>query len=163
MLSDLPTNCGGNTVIRRADGSLFVTELPKLGEAMMLQGGRLDHAVLPTTTTLERITMITSYRPADPLLPDTCTIDTVRCASDDKEVMKQWVEYRMKVLAARALRLAETVQTETSISDMAAFAAEQTTFLTESVRQMVTTDHRYPTGARDHYLEWLKEQNSLTL
>lgn len=159
MLSDLPPNCGGNTIVRKGDGSHYVAELPKLGEAMVLQGGRLAHAVSPTTTALERITMITSYRPTDPLLPDSCILTTVRAVSDANELMRQWVAYRMKILAERAEKFSQSVKGELSISEMATFAAEQSAFLSESIRQMVCSHTRVPTGARDHYLQWLKGQN----
>lgn len=163
MLSDLPASSGGNTIVRKSDGSHLICEVPRIGHAMVLQGGRLAHAVSPTATALERITMITSYRPSDPLLPDTCILSTVRVVSDSGELMKQWVAYRMKVLAQRAEKFANSVQPEASISEMATFAAEQSAFLSESLRQMLCTHKRTATNAREHYLEWMGSQTPSAL
>jgi len=158
MLSDIPDSSGGNTIVRKADGSHFICELPPIGHAMVLQGGLLAHAVSPTTATLERITMITSYRPSDPLLPDTCILTTVRSISDNNELMKQWVTYRIKILSQRAEKFVIDVQPGSSISTMATFAAEQSAFLSETLRQMLCSHDRTVTHAREHYLKWLQKQ-----
>jgi hypothetical protein len=158
MLSDMPISSGGNTVIRKPDGTYHICELPPIGYGMTLQGGLIDHAIMPTKGTLERITMVTSYRPCDPLLPDTCTLTTVKAASDNEALMKQWVAYRMKVLAQRAENFANTVKPETSITEMATFAAEQSAFLSEGLHQMLCEHSRTPTGARELYLSWIQGQ-----
>lgn len=163
MLSDMPASSGGNTVIRKGDNTHHICELPSIGYAMTLQGGLLDHAIMPTSGALERITMVTSYRPCDPLLPDTCILTTVRTVSDNEELMKQWVEYRMKILSQRAEKFASSIQPGMTIAEMATFAAEQSAFLSESLRQMLCTHNRTPTDARTHYLEWMQNQAPVTL
>jgi hypothetical protein len=157
MLSDMPTSSGGNTVVRRADGSNYICDLPPIGHAMVLQGGRLDHAVSPTTSPLERLTMVTSYRPCDPLAPDTCVLSTVRSVSDNNILLKQWVAYRMSILSQRAVNFA-TAPNPTA-EDVAKFTAEQTAFLNESLLQITCPTDRISTNTREHYLKWASSSN----
>jgi hypothetical protein len=69
----------------------------------------------------------------------------------------------MKVLAQRAENFANSVQPEVSISEMAIFAAEQSAFLSESLRQMVCSHKRAATNAREHYLQWMSSQTPSAL
>jgi len=141
-------------VVRKADGSHYTCALPGVGEAFVLQGGRLDHAISPTTSPLERLTMITSYRPCDPLAPDTCKLCGVRTVSDMKEVNRQWMQYRLRILTARAEYFSNKLKQIASVEAMARFADAQMDFLNTTIREMVIPPERVPTNGRLHYIAW---------
>ncbi|KAF8575151.1 hypothetical protein K439DRAFT_1236653, partial [Ramaria rubella] len=140
MLSESSHLQGGRTVIRKADGSNMFCDLPPIGHAMILQGGYIEHAVSPTDTTQERISMVTSLRPANPLTKDISVLTTVRTMSDVPTLHRQWCQYRLKVLAQRAevmARKLEGLDMPDSIEDeMRKFVAEQQEFLKHTLREM---------------------------
>lgn len=80
------------------------------GSAVVLQGRYINHIALPSTNAQERITMVTSFRPRDPMQRDDSHLVTVRCCSDLEEMYVQWTEYRMEVLEERARRMLKRVQ-----------------------------------------------------
>ncbi|CAE6481594.1 unnamed protein product [Rhizoctonia solani] len=61
MLSDATNMQGGETIIGSADGTMQKVRGPRMGWAMVLQGGYVDHAALGAYDGQERITMVTSY------------------------------------------------------------------------------------------------------
>jgi hypothetical protein len=49
----------------------------------------------------ERITMITAFKPRDPLVMDDSVLTTIRPITDHSELYFQWTEYRIEVLQER--------------------------------------------------------------
>lgn len=158
MLSETSTFKGGNTILRKGDGTSYICPLPPIGHAMILQGGQVTHAVSPTDSAQERISMVTSYRPTNPLVADRCFLKTVRTVSDTETLQKQWLDYRLRLLAERILKGTGSGQ---SVDSMSQFAKEQAAFLEESVRQIMDPVERIPTNTRGGYLDWREAQSSM--
>ncbi|GJJ08587.1 hypothetical protein Clacol_002806 [Clathrus columnatus] len=115
--------------------------LPPLGHAMVLQGGHIVHAVSPTDTTQERISMVTSYRPSNPLAKDTSVLKTVRTMSDVTTLHRQWCQYRLDVLSARAQLLKEQLASSefkgNIEEEMGKFMLEHGEFLANTWGEMI--------------------------
>jgi len=110
MLSD-PTNmCGGETGLRKGDGTLLKVRGPAVGWAVMMQGGCVKHIALKASGgTGERITMVTSFRAKDPLQKDVSNLTNVKRSSKLNELFQQWSMYRLEVLSQRALIMREDI------------------------------------------------------
>ncbi|KIJ28635.1 hypothetical protein M422DRAFT_189470 [Sphaerobolus stellatus SS14] len=149
---------GGRTVIEKSDGSQFFADLPPIGHAMVLQGGYILHAVSPTDKMQERISMVTSYRPSDPLKEDISVLRTVRTMSDVRELHRQWCQYRLKVLARRAEVLAAKLDDpafDGRIEDeMAKFMIDQGEYMAHTWGEMIRPVASVKTNLRETYLAW---------
>ncbi|KAF8532191.1 hypothetical protein JB92DRAFT_3104298 [Gautieria morchelliformis] len=157
MLSESSHLQGGRTVVRRADGSEMFCDLPPIGHAMILQGGHIEHAVSPTDSTQERVSMVTSFRPINPLARDICELTTVRTVSDVPTLHKQWCQYRMKVLALRAEAMAaklEDKNLEGIEEEMGKFVKEQGEFLAHTWGEMIKPVASVRTDTRATFLTW---------
>ncbi|OIW30900.1 hypothetical protein CONLIGDRAFT_558294, partial [Coniochaeta ligniaria NRRL 30616] len=103
MLSDARHMRGGETAYRRADGSVSYIKAPQMGWGAILQGRYITHMGVPASGgTGERIVCVTSFRPRDPMLPDSSVLDQIRKHSHHTEIYYQYTLYRMEVLEARA-------------------------------------------------------------
>ncbi|ONH68181.1 hypothetical protein BON22_1806 [Cyberlindnera fabianii] len=116
MLSDTTNMIGGETALMKGDGTIAKVAGPKQGWCNVLQGRILRHiATKPKGDFTERITAVCSFRPADPLL-DECAITTVRpcvlSASRYNEFYKQYMNYRLDVLAKRIQILKDKINTD---------------------------------------------------
>jgi len=67
----------------------------------VLQGRYVEHMGIPASGSGERIVSVTSFRPKDPILPDSSVLDQIRKHSIHTEIYKQYTIYRLKVLEAR--------------------------------------------------------------
>src|SRR5579859_875349 len=88
------TQFGGETALKRQDGSILKVACPAEGWAVVLQGGLIEHVALRAFGYGERITMVTSYRPRDPHVKDSSVLTTVRPVSNLAELYEQWFRYR---------------------------------------------------------------------
>lgn len=77
---------------------------------MVLQGRYITHIALPSTNCRERITMVTSFRPKDPSVPEDSILTTIRPVSDLRELYNQWTEYRIEIVEERCRRLVKKVR-----------------------------------------------------
>jgi hypothetical protein len=157
MLSESSYLQGGRTVVRRADGSNMFCDLPPIGHAMILQGGHIEHAVSPTDATQERVSMVTSFRPVNPLAKDICVLTTVRTVSDVPTLHKQWCQYRMRLLALRAEAMAAKLEERNSEGiqeEMGKFVMEQGEFLAHTWGEMVKPVTSVRTNTRATFLAW---------
>jgi hypothetical protein len=109
MLSDASQMKGGETALRTGTGDIMKVRGPQMGNAVVLQGRYIDHIALPSTNCRERVTMVTSFRPKDPVLPDDSHLLTVRPVSDLNELYNQWTEYRVEIVEERCRRLVKKV------------------------------------------------------
>ncbi|KAI9373638.1 hypothetical protein BJX61DRAFT_541595 [Aspergillus egyptiacus] len=109
MLSDCTGMIGGETAIRLPWGDVKKVRGPAMGYAVIMQGRYLEHQALKALGGRERITMVTAFRPRDPLVRDESILVGVRGISDLSELYPQYFEYRMEVLEerVRAIRKAE--------------------------------------------------------
>lgn len=158
MLTESAHLEGGRTVIQKSDGTNIYCPLPPIGYAMVLQGGYIRHAISPTDRTQERISMVTSYRPADVTLPDISVLRTIRTMSDVKELHRQWCHYRLRVLAARAEDLAGKLADpsfEGAFEDeLSRFISEQGDYMTNTLGEMIRPVASVRTDLREKYMAW---------
>ncbi|KAF8544790.1 hypothetical protein BDD12DRAFT_906291 [Trichophaea hybrida] len=105
MLSDATEMKGGETALRTGQGEIKKVRGPQMGSAVVLQGRYIEHIALPSTNCRERITMVTSFRPKDPMLAEDSQLLTVRPVSDLNEMYNQWTDYRVEIVEERCRRL----------------------------------------------------------
>ncbi|OAP64270.1 hypothetical protein AYL99_00242 [Fonsecaea erecta] len=101
MLSDARHMKGGETEIQRGDGRTIKVRSPQMGGAVVLQGRHVSHTALPVDNMPERITIVASFRPRDPVLLDDSSLMNVRNKSRLPEMYYQWTSYRLHLLAER--------------------------------------------------------------
>ncbi|OQV05662.1 hypothetical protein CLAIMM_10359 [Cladophialophora immunda] len=101
MLSDARYMKGGETEIQRGDGKTVKVRSPQMGGAVVLQGRHVSHMAIPVDNMPERITIVASFRPRDPVLLDDSSLMNVRNKSRLSEMYYQWTSYRLHLLAER--------------------------------------------------------------
>lgn len=108
MLSDCKKMTGGETAIRKGDGSIMTVRAPEMGHAIILQGRYIEHQALKAFGGSERITMVTSFRPKSPFVRNDTVLTTVRPVSDLSELYGGYTEAQLEILEERirAQRLA---------------------------------------------------------
>lgn len=68
----------------------------------------MTHCARPATSQHQRITMVTSYVPADARLPDNSILSPLlRQASNQPLLFAQWSEYRLQTVASKAASIAQ--------------------------------------------------------
>jgi hypothetical protein len=72
-----------------------------MGCAVVLQGRYIEHQGLRALGTTERISMVASFRPRCPDLPDDCILANVRPISNLSELYYEFSEYRLETLEER--------------------------------------------------------------
>ncbi|KAI0012115.1 hypothetical protein F4779DRAFT_614826 [Xylariaceae sp. FL0662B] len=110
MLSDARFMKGGETAYRRESGEVGYIKAPQMGYGAILQGRYITHMGIPASGTGERIVSVTSFRPKNPLLPDSSVLDQIRKHSHHTEIYYQYTLYRLEVLQARMKAMAEDLQ-----------------------------------------------------
>ena len=114
-----------------------------MGCAIVLQGRYIEHQALRCRGTTERITMVTSFRPRDPMLPDDTVLTTVRPISNLSELYFQFGEYRLEMLIERThiqlSKMREAMQTgrKTDVKALKHFLREQEKFLAYMRREII--------------------------
>lgn len=101
MLSDCTSMVGGETAICMGNGEVIKVRGPSTGTALVMQGRYIKHAALKATGGQERITMVTSFRPKNPLVRDETVLTGVRPVSTLPELYSQYTKYRLEVLQER--------------------------------------------------------------
>ncbi|XEV07522.1 hypothetical protein FSHL1_012809 [Fusarium sambucinum] len=102
MLSDARHMTGGETELMKGDGTTIKVKAPQMGHAVLLQGRYISHTAAPVENMPERVTVVTSFRPKNPLLVDDTTNANIRNKSHLTELYYQWTTYRLEVMAQRA-------------------------------------------------------------
>lgn len=87
------------------------------GTAVVMQGRYIEHQALKAIGGSERITMITPFRPKDPMAKDESVLTTVRGISHLGELYTSYSEYRFKVLQSRLILKMMDVQDKMSADD----------------------------------------------
>ncbi|KUI60925.1 hypothetical protein VP1G_08110 [Cytospora mali] len=146
MLSDCTNMVGGETALRTGSGEIIKVRGPQMGCAVILQGRYIEHQALRALGAMERITMVTSFRPKNPLLRDDTVLTTVRPVSDLAELYAQFSEYRLEMLEERIrvelkeIRESRAAGRGVSTKKLKLFLAEQAKFLEHMNGEMVDDD-----------------------
>ncbi|EXJ91435.1 hypothetical protein A1O1_04547 [Capronia coronata CBS 617.96] len=111
MLSDTTNMIGGETGLRKGDGTVVKQRGPGVGWAYVLQGGCVEHIALKSFGG-ERIAMVTSFRPRDPMQLDLSHLGGVKGNSNWDPLFKQWSLYRLGVMEQRINILREKLRKE---------------------------------------------------
>ncbi|KAI4158082.1 MAG: hypothetical protein LQ342_007756 [Letrouitia transgressa] len=143
MLSDCTNMIGGETALRTGTGDIVKVRGPQMGCAVVLQGRYIEHQALRALGTTERISMVTSFRPRCPTLPDDTVLTTVRPISNLSELYSQYGEYRLEILEERirnqlrTLRENKRVGKRVDVKALKGFFLEQERFLSHMNQEMV--------------------------
>lgn len=117
MLSDVEGMEGGETEIRRGDGEAIKVIGPNLGSCVLMQGGYINHAALPCNNAVERITMVTSFRPKR-LTEDITNLRNIRNCSNNFELYDQYLSSRVDLVGQTlATYKSQLAQRRKSIED----------------------------------------------
>ncbi|KAE8359959.1 hypothetical protein BDV27DRAFT_149132 [Aspergillus caelatus] len=101
MASDCTGMIGGETAIKLPDGGVRKVRGPSMGTAVIMQGRYLQHQALKAFGGRERIAMVTSFRPKNPLALDETTLNGLRAISNTSELYTQYTNYRMEIVEER--------------------------------------------------------------
>ncbi|KAF7547515.1 hypothetical protein G7Z17_g7678 [Cylindrodendrum hubeiense] len=151
MMSDAREMVGGETALKNGSGEILKVRGPQMGSAVILQGRYVQHQALAALGGKERITMITSFRPRDPLIKDDSVLTSIRPISDPSELYYQWTKYRMEVLQARLQGMLTEMEDnyrsnkQTDIKRVKEVLGEQEKYLTITNSEIV--EHRGPVRA----------------
>ncbi|KAL8709119.1 MAG: hypothetical protein Q9220_006140 [cf. Caloplaca sp. 1 TL-2023] len=143
MLSNCEKMIGGETALKTGDDEIVKVRGPQMGCAVVLQGRYIEHQALRALGSTERITMVTSFRPRSPKLPDDTVLTTVRAISNISELYSQYSEYRLEILEERvrtqlrALRENKRDGKKMNVKALKDFIREQEVFLAHMNKEMV--------------------------
>ncbi|GIJ82341.1 hypothetical protein Asppvi_000848 [Aspergillus pseudoviridinutans] len=146
MLSDCKDMIGGETELRKGNGETIKIRGPKMGSAVILQGRYIEHRALHAQGMTERITMVTSFRPRSPAIPDHTVLTTIRPISDLGELYHQFAEYRFEILEDRLRGVNKYMQDRKranrrfNTGHLTQFIREQIEFLEHMDREIVEED-----------------------
>ncbi|KAI0190453.1 hypothetical protein EV127DRAFT_495151 [Xylaria flabelliformis] len=142
MLSDCTGMVGGETALRIPGGRIEKVRGPAMGTAVVMQGRYIEHQVLKAIGGRERISMVTSFRPKNPLVKDDTVLVGVRGISNIDELYTQYTEYRLEVLEERLrLKMREERKRQVAkrsfdIVAMKKFLSEQRAFLDSMISEL---------------------------
>ncbi|PLB54904.1 hypothetical protein P170DRAFT_483704 [Aspergillus steynii IBT 23096] len=142
MLSDCTHMVGGETAVQLPSGDIKKFRGPAMGYAVVMQGRYLQHQALKAIGGRERISMVTPFRPKDPLVRDEIVLVGVRGISNLSEVYPQYYEYRLDVLEERirarkkAERARETAYRPFSLAEERDWIRAQRDYLDSMLNEM---------------------------
>lgn len=114
MISDTTCMIGGETYLRKGNGELACVPGPRRGYAAVLQGHLIEHLASKPRGATERITMVSAYVAADPMVVDDSALSTVKpevnYSSNYNEFYPEWIDYRVDILKQRLDVLKKTCQ-----------------------------------------------------
>ncbi|KAL9077314.1 MAG: hypothetical protein Q9157_003408 [Trypethelium eluteriae] len=146
MLSDCTNMVGGETALMTGRGDVIKVRGPQKGCAVILQGRYITHQALRALGAQERITMVTSFRPRSPYLPDDSVLTTVRPVSDLNELYTEFATYRLEMLEERIRKqlkiLRDNQQANKTLETTAlkAFLSNQEEFIKRTNEELVEED-----------------------
>ncbi|KAJ5240273.1 hypothetical protein N7468_004892 [Penicillium chermesinum] len=157
MLSETDGMIGGETYIKKGDGTTQKVEGPQIGHAVILQGGEVQHLAARAKGVKERISTITSYRSKSPTVYDSSFMTNIRPYADLKSLYPEWTQYRLRKLKDEIVYHLQQIEKEpTHVQDqkgLATFVQSQISYLQQTLRQMITpefeekTIHRFGRSA----------------
>ncbi|KZL81256.1 hypothetical protein CI238_11667 [Colletotrichum incanum] len=102
MLSDCTGMIGGETAMKTGTGKIIKVRGPAMGTGVVMQGRYVEHQALKAKGRhQERISMVTSFRPKNPLVRDETVLTGSRPISTKSSLYYQWSQYRLEVLEER--------------------------------------------------------------
>ncbi|KAK1090618.1 hypothetical protein LTR48_007938 [Friedmanniomyces endolithicus] len=134
---------GGETALKMANGEVMRVRGPQMGCAVVMQGRYITHQALRALGAQERITMVTSFRPRSPFLPDDSVLSTVRGISRLSDLYYEFGRYRLEMLEQRLqtqiklLREDHESGKKTDITALKAFLDEQEQFVRRTNSEMI--------------------------
>lgn len=140
MMSDCTDMVGGETALRTATGEVIRVRGPTEGCAVILQGRYITHQALRALGAKERITAVTSWRPASPFVKDDTVLRTVRPVSDLSELYYDFAGYRLDMLEARMKQEKMAMAARRQSGEQFDSFAHKS-FLEESIAFMHHTNH----------------------
>ncbi|KAI9701427.1 MAG: hypothetical protein M1820_006518 [Bogoriella megaspora] len=146
MLSDCTNMVGGETALMTGHGEMMKVRGPQRGCAVVLQGRYITHQALRALGAQERITMVTSFRPRSPYLPDDTVLDTVRPISNLNDLYTEFASYRLEMLEERTRKQLKTLREfqqaskKTNVSRLKNFLSEQEEFIRRTNEELVEED-----------------------
>ncbi|KAK4897615.1 hypothetical protein LTR27_004761 [Elasticomyces elasticus] len=160
MLSDCTNMIGGETALKKADGGVLRVRGPGMGCAVVMQGRYITHQALRALGAQERITMVTSFRPKSPFLPDDSVLSTVRGISVLSDLYYEFGTYRLEMLQERIKAQLKSMKDDraagkkTDTKALKAFLDEQESFVHRTNSEMVrdedvTEGHQPEMGLED--------------
>ncbi|KUL82747.1 hypothetical protein ZTR_11106 [Talaromyces verruculosus] len=139
MLSETEGMIGGETYIKKGDGTAQKVEGPQIGHAVMLQGGKVKHLAARARGVKERISTITSYRSSVPTVYDSSYLTNVRPYADLNSLYSEWTQYRLRKLSDEITHYLNKVEKEPELDGVALekLIMEQIEYLQRTSRQMI--------------------------
>jgi hypothetical protein len=109
----------------------------------VLQGRYIEHIAMKPKGQTERITMVTSYRPRNPLCKDESVLTTVAGISRKHELYQEWTDYRLdnvikrlQVLRQELKNNRESGSEEFDVTKLGEYLSEQEAYLRNTHVQM---------------------------
>ncbi|KAH8700757.1 hypothetical protein BGW36DRAFT_395782 [Talaromyces proteolyticus] len=144
MLSETEGMIGGETYIKKGDGTAQKVEGPRIGHAVMLQGSKVQHLAARARGVKERISTITSYRSSVPTVYDSSYMTNIRPYANLNILYPEWTQYRLRKLRDEITHYLETVEKEPELAldrvVLEKLLTEQTEYLRRTSRQMITPE-----------------------
>ncbi|DBA98850.1 hypothetical protein WJX77_009641 [Trebouxia sp. C0004] len=101
---------GGETVLKKGDGSEMSVGFPQAGYLIVLQGQHVRHLAKRAVSPHGRMTMVTGYIPADPLLSDQTVLRVSKMMSDLPTLFHQWAQYRLERFGKQAQLISQSFE-----------------------------------------------------
>lgn len=111
-----------------------------------MQGRYIQHAVMKAMGGRERISMVTPFRPRNPLIRDEVLLTGSRAISNWSELYHGFTEYRLELLEERIRlklkeeRTREATKRKFNITDMNLFISEQMAFLQATMAELTEVE-----------------------
>ncbi|KAK7222604.1 hypothetical protein V2G26_010607 [Clonostachys chloroleuca] len=143
MLSDCTGMTGGETAMRTGNGDIMKVRGPAMGTAVVMQGRYIEHAALAASGVPERIAMVTSFRPKNPLIRDETILTGSRPITHRSMMYFQYSQYRLEVIrdrsdaALKKIRERERFGREFDIDAMREYLTEQRAYLESMLDELV--------------------------
>lgn len=115
MLSDSQTMQGGELMILDGHNNQIPIKIPEAGWAVLLQGQYVKHCARKALNTPERITMVTSCIPANPMVTEYSTLAMSKNYSDLERLGYEWSSYRLGSLKEKINAMQSMLANEYSI------------------------------------------------
>ncbi|KAI8716629.1 hypothetical protein NCS52_00957100 [Fusarium sp. LHS14.1] len=141
MLSETDGMIGGETYIKKGDGTSQKVEGPRIGHVVMLQGGKVQHLAARARGVKERISTITSYRSSVPTVYDSSYMTNIRPYANLNSLYPQWAQYRLRKMRDEINNYLDQIEKDPELTldrvELENFINEQVGYLRRTSRQMI--------------------------
>ncbi|KAJ5883508.1 uncharacterized protein N7473_010394 [Penicillium subrubescens] len=144
MLSETDGMIGGETYLKKGNGTPQKVEGPQIGHAVMLQGGQVQHLAARARGVKERISTITSYRSSVPTVYDSSYMTNIRPYANLNSLYPEWIQYRLRKLGDEINNYLNKIENEPELAldkvQLETLINEQAEYLRQTSRQMVSPE-----------------------